>query len=536
MNFRMPAEWEMQEAIWLSWPKNRQTFAEEIIGKVEETFVKITKEITSDQKVKILVDDKTQEKRVNEMLIKNGVTKNVIFHNIKSSDVWIRDYGPTFVKKQDGKIAAVKWTYNAYGNKYDDLAYDDQAGGEVVKASGKEKIDSGIILEGGSIEVNGKGTLITTEQCLLNQNRNSKLSRSEIENKLKECLGITHIIWLGDGVKGDDTDGHIDDIARFVDENTIVCAYEENTKDDNYQALKNDYETLSKSKDQDGKQLRVIRLPMPKEISNEHGRLPASYANFLITNKKVLLPIFNDPINDKKAIEILSKAMPNRKIIIAALKGKPDEKPQQPDSVVQIDVDGLMGGKPKEGGPVRKEFFVKGTEPSNISSAYQRQRVCKNNIHRIANDGQDAEDKDVIMLKEDDPTGANKWQAGIDTWVLTASNPQFVGVAKGCDNIPGFSAPGSGGGSGGPISIANIPNGANVPRVFDVLAIANSPAGVKQVVWTIDGATKNKQTAEPFAQHVEFPNGDRGTHTITVELEDNNGQKHTSSISVTVNM
>lgn len=311
----MPAEWEMQEAIWLSWPKNRQTFAEEIIGKVEETFVKITKEIASDQKVKILVDDKTQEKRVNEMLIKNGVTKNVIFHNIKSSDVWIRDYGPTFVKKQDGKIAAVKWTYNAYGNKYDDLAYDDQAGGEVVKASGKEKIDSGIILEGGSIEVNGKGTLITTEQCLLNQNRNSKLSRSEIENKLKECLGITHIIWLGDGVKGDDTDGHIDDIARFVDENTIVCAYEENTKDDNYQALKNDYETLSKSKDQDGKQLRVIRLPMPKEISNEHGRLPASYANFLITNKKVLLPIFNDPINDKKAIEILSKAMPNRKII-----------------------------------------------------------------------------------------------------------------------------------------------------------------------------------------------------------------------------
>ncbi len=165
------------------------------------------------------------------MLIKNGVTKNVIFHNIKSSDVWIRDYGPTFVKKQDGKIAAVKWTYNAYGNKYDDLAYDDQAGGEVVKASGKEKIDSGIILEGGSIEVNGKGTLITTEQCLLNQNRNSKLSRSEIENKLKECLGITHIIWLGDGVKGDDTDGHIDDIARFVDENTIVCAYAENTKE-----------------------------------------------------------------------------------------------------------------------------------------------------------------------------------------------------------------------------------------------------------------------------------------------------------------
>ncbi len=223
-----------------------------------------------------------------------------------------------------------------------------------------------------------------------------------------------------------------------------------------------------------------------------------------------------------------------QKIMIAALKGKQDEKPPQPESVVQIDVDGLMGGKPKEGGPVRKEFFLKGSEPTNISSAYQRQRVCKNNPHRIANDGQDAEDKDVIMLKEDDPTGANKWQSGIDTWVLTASNPLFVGVAKGCDNIPGFSAPG--GGSGGPISIANIPNGANVPRVFDVLAQTNSPAGVKKVTWTIDGATKNVQTTAPFAQHVEFPNGDKGTHTITVELEDNNGQKSTSSINVTVNM
>lgn len=223
-----------------------------------------------------------------------------------------------------------------------------------------------------------------------------------------------------------------------------------------------------------------------------------------------------------------------QKIMIAALKGKPDEKPQQPDSVVQIDVDGLMGGKPKEGGPVRKEFFVKGTEPSNVSGAYQRQRVCKNNIHRIANDGQDAEDKDVVLLKEDDPTGANKWQSGIDQWVLTAPNPLLVGVAKGCDNIPGFSAPG--GGSGDVISIANIPNNANVPRVFDILANTNSPNGVKKVIWQIDGVNKATSTGQPFAFHVEFPQGDKGTHTITAELEDNNGQKFTTAISVTVNM
>lgn len=219
------------------------------------------------------------------------------------------------------------------------------------------------------------------------------------------------------------------------------------------------------------------------------------------------------------------------KIMKAAIAQKGDEKFDQPENVVQSEVDGLMGGKPKDGSPTRKEYFLKGSEPTNTSSSYQRLHVCKNNPHRIANDGEDAEDKDAILLKEDDPTGADKWQTGIDSWVLTSSDARFVGAAKGCSGIPGF----SGGGSGsGPISIVNIGNNTNVPRVFDILAKANSPAGVKKVTWSIDGATKTSQTAEPFAYHVEFPNGDKGTHTITVELEDNNGQKFTSSVSVTV--
>ena len=222
-----------------------------------------------------------------------------------------------------------------------------------------------------------------------------------------------------------------------------------------------------------------------------------------------------------------------QKIMIAALKDKPNEVPAKPDSVVEMEIDGLMGGQAKEGSPKRKEYFAKGTEPTAISSAYTRLKVCKANPHRQANDGEDAEDRDVILLKEDDPTGAGKWQAGINTWVLTAANAQFVGTDKGCSGIPGFS---SGGDTGGVISIVNIPNGSNVPRVFDILARANSPAGIKKVVWSVDGASKATQTAEPYAYHVEFPNGDKGAHTISVELEDNNGQKHTSSVSVTVSL
>ncbi len=218
-----------------------------------------------------------------------------------------------------------------------------------------------------------------------------------------------------------------------------------------------------------------------------------------------------------------------QKVMIASLKDKGDDRPSQPGNVSYIDIDGLMGGQVKDSSPTRKEYFIRGTEPTSQSSAYQRHKVCKSNTHRLANDGEDAEEKDVILLKEDDPTGANKWQTGIDSWVLTAPDPRFVGMSRGCSGIPGFS-----GGSGGVISIANIPNGANVPRVFDVLALANSPNGVKKVTWSIDGATKSTQTKDPFALHVEFPQGDKGSHTITVTLEDNAGGTHTASIGVTV--
>ena len=217
------------------------------------------------------------------------------------------------------------------------------------------------------------------------------------------------------------------------------------------------------------------------------------------------------------------------KIMSAVLKDKQNEPFEKPGNVYQTEADGLMTGKPHPGSPTRREYFLSSTGPTAESSAYQRQKVCKSNLHRLANDGEDAEEKDVVVLKEDDPTGAGMWQKGIDEWVLTAGDARFVGATRGCSGIPGFSA-----GTGGIIEIVNVANGANVPRVFDVLAKTNSPAGVKKVTWLIDGTTKSTQTSEPFALHVEFPEGDKGSHTITVTLEDNNSGTFSTSIGVTV--
>lgn len=217
------------------------------------------------------------------------------------------------------------------------------------------------------------------------------------------------------------------------------------------------------------------------------------------------------------------------KIMRQALANKPNEQFNQPGKVSNIDIDGLMGGKPRGGSPTRKEFFIGGTEPNSESLAYQNRKVCRNNPHRLANDNEEGDQKDVVVLQENDPTGANKWQTGIDTWVLTAADARFVGVTTGCSGVPGFSA-----GGGGVISIVNVSNGANVPRVFDVLASVNSPGGVKKVTWSVDGGVKKTQTSEPYALHVEFPAGDKGSHTISVTLEDNAGATHSSSIGVTV--
>ena len=239
----------------------------------------------------------------------------------------------------------------------------------------------------------------------------------------------------------------------------------------------------------------------------------------------------NTPLDPKIASGVTGASPIWNKIMAASLKGTPDLRFEKPGNVNQIEVDGLVNGNPHGGSPTRREYFIAGTEPKGESGAYQRARVCRSNPHRLANDGEDAEEKDVVVLQENDPTGADKWQKGIDEWVLTSPDARLVGATKGCSNIPGFTA-----GTGGVIQIVNVGNGANVPRVFDVLASVNSPAGVKAVKWIVDGQEKKSQTSEPFALHVEFPQGDRGSHTITVTLEDNNGGTYSSSIGVTVSL
>lgn len=237
----------------------------------------------------------------------------------------------------------------------------------------------------------------------------------------------------------------------------------------------------------------------------------------------------NTPLDPKIASGVTGASPVWAAIMKEVLKDKPNEPFERPSKVVQLEVDGLISGKPHEGSPQRKEYFIGGTEPKGESPAYQKAKVCKSNPHRLGSDNEENEEKDVIVLKEDDPTGADKWQKGIDEWVITAPDARLVGATKGCSGIPGFTA-----GTGGVIEIVNVGNGANVPRVFDVLARASSPAGVKKVSWLVDGAQKSTQTSEPYALHVEFPQGDRGSHTITVTLEDNNGASHTHSIGVTV--
>ncbi len=239
----------------------------------------------------------------------------------------------------------------------------------------------------------------------------------------------------------------------------------------------------------------------------------------------------NEAMNPAIASGVTGASPIWQKIMVTVLKDKQNEPFEQPGNVVSAEIDGLMGGQAKEGSPTRREFFYKGTEPTSQSPAYQHLKVCKINNHRQANDGEDLEEKDVIVLSESDPTGANKWQEGINQWVLTAPDSRFVGTDKGCSGIPGFS---SGGSQGGVISIVNVGNGANVPRVFDVLASVNSPNGVKKVTWTIDGAVRSTQTSGQYALHVEFPEGDKGSHVITVTLEDNNGGNFSTSIGVTV--
>jgi agmatine deiminase len=309
LGYRMPAEWERHSATWLAWPKDPTTFPPDIIGNVEHSYVKMIRSLSEGERISLLVDDVETKGRVLSLI---GQNEKVDFHLVKTVDVWIRDYGPIFVKNRD--VAVVKWIFNAWGEKYQDLISDNQSGKKVSESTGFKIFEPQMILEGGSIDVNGFGTGLTTKQCLLNKNRNPTMNAKDLAEYLKQYLGITHLIWLEKGISGDDTDGHIDDLARFVNKNTIVCMVEEDLDDVNYGVLEQNLHTLEKSKDQEGRKFNVVSIPMPKRIDAKDGRLPASYANFYIGNSSVLVPTFNDS-NDGKALAILGELFPDRKVV-----------------------------------------------------------------------------------------------------------------------------------------------------------------------------------------------------------------------------
>jgi agmatine deiminase len=241
----------------------------------------------------------------------------VTFYDHPTNDAWCRDHGPIFIQRQAGgtvEEAVVDWDFNAWGGKYPPYDLDDVVPTRIAEELGLPVFHPGIIMEGGSIDVNGRGTLLTTEACLLNPNRNPELSRDEIEDCLRAYLGVSHILWLGDGIAGDDTDGHVDDLTRFADPTTVVTVVEENPADENYEPLQANLERLNEMTDQDGRPLRVVTLPMPRALWHEGQRLPASYANFYIANGVVLLPTY-DPTHDDVARATLQQLFPDREVI-----------------------------------------------------------------------------------------------------------------------------------------------------------------------------------------------------------------------------
>jgi agmatine deiminase len=316
LGYSMPAEWGPHRATWLSWPHNQETWPT-LLERVREIWIQMIRALAPYERVQLLVDDESSEREVMARLQSAGASlENVTVLRIPTVDVWMRDYGPTFITRHsvDRPLACNDWIFNGWGGKYPAYEQDDQVARAIAPLLGIPVFDHDIVLEGGSIEVNGAGTCMTTEQCLLNRNRNPQLTRSEIEQRLKAALGVRHLIWLGEGIAGDDTDGHIDDIARFVDPTTVVCAVEANARDANYRALEENFERLQRARDQDGQKLEVVRLPCPAAIAHDDARLPASYANFYIANELVLVPIFDDP-NDAAALGILQELFVNRKVL-----------------------------------------------------------------------------------------------------------------------------------------------------------------------------------------------------------------------------
>jgi agmatine deiminase len=309
----MPAEWEPHGATWLSWPRREGISFPDSFDRVLPALRAMVEALIESEQVYINVCDGAHEAEARSVL-RGLPTERITFDRIPTNEPWCRDHGPIFLTRDlDPRLVVVDWDYNAWGNKYPPFNLDEVVPTRIAKILDIPVFYPHMILEGGAIDVNGAGALLTTESCLLNKNRNPNLSRHEIEQRLRDYLGLRDVLWLGDGIAGDDTDGHIDDLARFVSERTVLTVVEEDRGDENYQALQENLSRLREMKI--GKDsIEVVSLPMPKKIVRKGLRLPASYANFYIANSSVLVPTFGDSA-DQAALSILRECFPTRRVI-----------------------------------------------------------------------------------------------------------------------------------------------------------------------------------------------------------------------------
>jgi agmatine deiminase len=311
----MPAEWASQEAVWLSWPHNRATWPGNF-RPIPTVFAAIAAQISRREKVRINLA-RAHWKRARARIEKAGADlENVEFYNHPTNDAWCRDHGPIFVRRdRTGEVALTDWTYNAWGGKYPPFGLDNRIPARIARALGLRRFANPMVLEGGSVDVNGKGVLLTTEACLLNRNRNPRLTRAQIERNLGDFLGGKKVLWLGEGIAGDDTDGHVDDVARFFSENGILACVERNRHEVNFRALSDNLARLYAFQTPTGGRFRIEELPMPAPCERRGRKLPASYANFLIINGAVLMPAFRQPRRDRQAAEVLASCFPGRDVI-----------------------------------------------------------------------------------------------------------------------------------------------------------------------------------------------------------------------------
>jgi agmatine deiminase len=316
LGYHFPAEFSMHDATWLSWPHKEASWP----GKIDTIFpvyARFVKLVAEGEIVNInVVDERMKQKAIRHLQEAGADLQKINFFFHPTNDAWCRDHGPAFVinpAAREKKII-VDWGYNAWGGKYPPFDLDDNIPTLVAGHYKIPVVYPGIIMEGGSVEFNGRGTVLTTTSCLLNENRNPHLNQSQIEHYLHEYYGADHVLWLGDGIAGDDTDGHIDDLTRFVNENTVVTAVELDKKDENYKPLQENLRALGKLRLGNGKQMDIAELPMPSAIIYDGMRLPASYANFYISNKYVIVPVFRDK-NDEKALDVLQSCFKERTVV-----------------------------------------------------------------------------------------------------------------------------------------------------------------------------------------------------------------------------